>query len=146
MNEALKFADELKRLYANERKAMVDFLLALVEFDRRRLYLELGYNSLWKFCLEGLHLGEGATNLRTRAVGLLQRFPSLVEPLRDGRLTLSSLCELGKVLTAENITSTTRIKPTGREFMEAKRGSTTHPGMGGSVDVEAASIASEPMT
>ena len=103
MNEALKFADELKRLYARERTAMVDFLLALVEFDRRRLYLELGYNSLWKFCLEGLHLGEGATNLRTRAVTLLQQFPSLVEPLRDGRLTLSTLCEIGKILTRDNL-------------------------------------------
>ena len=82
---------------------MVEFLLALVEFDRRRLYLDLGYNSLWKFCLEGLHLGEGATNLRTRAVGLLQRFPSLAEPLRDGRLTLSTLCEIGKVLSEENL-------------------------------------------
>ena len=103
MNEALNCADELKRLYANERTAMVDFLLALVEFDRRRLYLELGFSSLWKFCLEGLHLGEGATNLRTRAVGLLQRFPSLEQPVRDGRLTLSTLCEIGKVLSEDNV-------------------------------------------
>ena len=104
MNEALQFADELRRLYARERTAMADFMIALVEFDRRRLYLELGYNSLWKFCLEGLLLGEGATNLRTRVVGLLQRFPALIDPLRDGRLTLSSLCEIGKVLTEQNVT------------------------------------------
>lgn len=103
MNEALKFADELRQLYARERTTMADFMIALVEFDRRRLYLELGFSSLWKFCLEGLHLGEGATNLRTRAVGLLQRFPALVDPLRDGRLTLSTLCEIGKVLTVENV-------------------------------------------
>ena len=104
MNEALEFADQLRRLYTRERMAMADFMVALVEFDRRRLYLELGFNSLWKFCLEGLHLGEGATNLRTRAVGLLRRFPRLLEPLRDGRLNLSTLCELGKVLDEQNLT------------------------------------------
>ena len=50
MNEALQFADELRRLYARERTAMADFMMALVEFDRRRFYLDLGYSSLWKFC------------------------------------------------------------------------------------------------
>ncbi len=40
--------------------------------------------------------------LRREAAGLLQRFPEIAEPLRDGRLCLTSVAELAKVLTPEN--------------------------------------------
>ena len=36
------------------------------------------------------------------AARLLQRFPDLIEPLRDGRLCLTTTAELAKVLTEEN--------------------------------------------
>jgi hypothetical protein len=92
----------LGELAGHEREVQVDFLLYLDEFDRRRAWLEAGYGSLWDYCLEVLHLREGAAGRRIAAMRVLRRFPRLSNPLRDGRLCLSNVALLGPVLTEEN--------------------------------------------
>jgi hypothetical protein len=93
----------LAELAGEEREVQVDFLLHLAEFDARRAYVEAGYSSLWSYCLEVLYLREGAAGRRIGAMRVLLRFPSLEAPLRDGRLSLSTLIVLGPVLTEENL-------------------------------------------
>src|SRR3989442_6542213 len=88
-----EFDSLLRSLRANERASQVELLLALVEFDRREIYLELGYDTLWTYCTKALHLCEGSTYRRTHAVKLLRRFPQLSAHLRDGRLNLTTLVE-----------------------------------------------------
>ena len=101
--DALQFHGELQRLTQHERTTQAEFLIWLAEFDRRDLYLALGYASLWSYCLDGLRYDEGQVNLRTRAVHLLRRFPALVEPLRDQRLSMSTIVVLGRVLDDSNV-------------------------------------------
>src|SRR5689334_5939368 len=101
--DALQFHGQLQRLTQHEQTAQAEFLIWLAEFDRRDLYLALGYASLWNYCLDGLRYDEGQVNLRTRAAHLLQRFPALVEPLRDQRLSMSTIVVLGRVLTDDNV-------------------------------------------
>ncbi len=92
-----RLADLLRR----EHAAMADFLVALAYFDRRRLWLDLGYPGL--FLHLELGLSKGAAHFRKVAIELVQRFPEVVEPLRDGRLCLSSVVELARVATRENL-------------------------------------------
>ncbi|ABS26348.1 hypothetical protein Anae109_2146 [Anaeromyxobacter sp. Fw109-5] len=66
-------------------------------------YVDAGYPSLWAYCLEVLHLREGAAGRRIQAMRVLRRFPSLEDALRDGRLSLSTVQLLGQVLTEENL-------------------------------------------
>jgi len=73
------------------------------EFDRRRAFVEAGHPSLWAYCLEVLHLREGAAGRRIQAMRVLRRFPRLEGALRDGRLCLSTIALLGQVLTEENL-------------------------------------------
>jgi hypothetical protein len=47
-------------------------------------------------------LSKGAAFYRKTAVELIQGFPEVIEPLRDGRLCLMSVAEVARVLTAEN--------------------------------------------
>jgi hypothetical protein len=94
----LRLADLLRR----ERAALAEFLVALADFDRQRLWLELGHSSLFYFLHRELGLSKGAAFYRKTAAGLIQKYPELVEPLRDGRLCLTSVVELSKVLTPEN--------------------------------------------
>jgi len=49
-----------------------------------------------------IRLSKGAAHYRKTAAGLVRRFPEIVEPLRDGRLCITSVVEVAKVLTAEN--------------------------------------------
>lgn len=96
-------SERLRALAGEERNIQADFLRHLDELDRRRGYAELGYPSLWEYCLRALHLREGAAGRRIGAMRVLRRFPTLVDALRDGRLCLSTLCVLGQVLTPANV-------------------------------------------
>ncbi len=94
---------KLQSLVGEERSILADFLLHLAELDRRRAYAELGYGSLWDYCLRALHLREGAAGRRIGAMRVLRRFPQLEAAIRDGRLCLSTLSLLGQVLTEANV-------------------------------------------
>jgi hypothetical protein len=81
---------------------MADFLIALADFDHRRGWELLGHASLFDFLIADLPLSRSAAYYRKSAAQLLQGFPEIVEPLREGRLCLSTIGELSKVLTEEN--------------------------------------------
>jgi HNH endonuclease len=93
-----RLADLLRR----EHTALAEFLLALAEFDRERRWLELGYTSLFYFLHRELGLSKGVAFYRKTAAELVQRYPEVVEPLGDGRLCLTSVVALAKVITPEN--------------------------------------------
>ncbi len=93
----------LHELAGDERNVQVDFLLHLGEFDRREGYLDAGYRSLWEYCLSALHLREGAAARRIEAMKVLRRWPALEAPLRDGRLSLTTVRQIGPLLAAENL-------------------------------------------
>jgi hypothetical protein len=69
---AREWSLRIAELLRRERESIVDVLLALAEFDR------------------------------LVATRLVERFPEVVEPLRDGRLCMSSVVELARVMTEEN--------------------------------------------
>ncbi len=102
MISAREHTVRLAQLLSRERSAMADFLVDLAAFDLARRWLELGYASLFDFLHRELGLSKGAAHYRKVGAGLVQRFPEIVEPLRDGRLCVTSLVEVAKVLTEEN--------------------------------------------
>jgi len=100
--EARRLRDAIAALLRRERAAMADFLIALSDFDQRRAWEVLGYGNLFAFLTSELGLTPAPTYWRLEAARLLQRFPELIEPLRQGRLCLTTLGELSRVLTEEN--------------------------------------------
>ena len=102
MDTARALTARLADLLVREHGALADFLLTLADFDRRRLWVELGYSGLFMFLHRELGLSKGAAYYRKVAAELIQRVPEIVEPLRDGRLCVTSIAELAKVLTPEN--------------------------------------------
>jgi hypothetical protein len=102
MNDTRELTCRLADLLRRERAALAEFLLVLADFDRERRWLELGHASLFYFLHRELGLSKGAAFYRKTAAELVQRYPEVVEPLKDGRLCLTSVVELAKVLTPEN--------------------------------------------
>jgi hypothetical protein len=102
MTNARDLTNRLAGLLRHERAAMADFLLALADFDAKRLWLELGYSGLFPFLNRELGLSKAASYFRKTAADLVQRFPEIVEPLRDGRLCMTAVVELAKVITPQN--------------------------------------------
>ncbi|HYD39765.1 MAG TPA: HNH endonuclease signature motif containing protein [Anaeromyxobacter sp.] len=93
-----RLADLLRR----ERSALADFLVALADFDRQRAWRELGYASLFDYLHRELGLAKGTAFYRKTAAELIQRFPEVIEPLREGKLCITSIVELARVMTDEN--------------------------------------------
>jgi hypothetical protein len=96
-------ARRLRELTGEERTVLVEFLLHLDEYDRRRAWAEAGYDSLWNYCLRVLHLREGPAGRRIAAMRVLRRFPALEPALRDGRLCLSTVTLIAPLLAEENL-------------------------------------------
>lgn len=81
---------------------MADFLVALADFDGQRAWRALGYASLFDYLHRELGLAKGTAFYRKTAAELIQRFPEVVEPLRRGKLCITSIVELARVMTPEN--------------------------------------------
>jgi hypothetical protein len=102
MHTARELTATLADLLRRERTALAEFLVALADFDAKRLWVDLGYTSLFHFLRAELHLSKAAAQYRKVAAELLQRVPAVIEPLRDGRLCFTTVIEAAKVLTPEN--------------------------------------------
>src|SRR5512140_1907163 len=102
LSTARRLRDALASLLRCEQSAMADFLLALADFDRRRGWEPLGHASLFGFLTRELRLSNGAAWLRLSAARLLPSFPAVEAALRQGRLCLSAVGELSRVLTPAN--------------------------------------------
>jgi hypothetical protein len=93
---------EVKRLAATERRATAALVRVLMEIDVRRLYLGEGSSSLFTYCTQVLHLAEGAAYNRIEAARAARRFPSFLDALEDGSLTLTAVRLLAPHLTSDN--------------------------------------------
>jgi hypothetical protein len=102
MHGARDFSRRIASLLAEERNSLAEFLVALADFDRQRGWAALGYATLFQYLERELTLTSSAAARRMTAAGLVQRFPAVVAPLRDGRVCMSVVYELAKALTPEN--------------------------------------------
>ena len=93
-----ELTSRLYELRGEERRLLVEFLVYLGEVDRRRLYAELGFSSLFVFLSQHLGYSSSAAYRRSTAARLVARFPVVAEYLGDGRLSLTTLVELRDVL------------------------------------------------
>jgi 5-methylcytosine-specific restriction endonuclease McrA len=102
MNQARESSRRLADLLRSERGAMTDFLLALAEFDRQRLWVQLGHACLFDFLHRELGLSRGSAHYRKVAAHLVQSYPEMVEPLREGKLCMTVVLEVARVITPDN--------------------------------------------
>ncbi len=102
MTKARELTVHLASMLRNEHGAMADFLLALADFDRQKLWRDVGHTSLFYFLRRELKLSAGAAQNRKTAAELIQKFPEVEAALRQGHLCLSTVNEVAKVLTPEN--------------------------------------------
>jgi len=92
----------LKALARNEREATAALVAHLVEVDRRDLYREEGYSSLFAYCTQVLHFSENAAYNRIEAARAVARCPVVLEWLERGDVHLTAVKLLASLLTPEN--------------------------------------------
>jgi hypothetical protein len=102
MTDARESSRRLAELLRANQGAVADFVAALAEFHREGLWAALGHASLFRFVHDELGLPNAAAYHRKVAAELTLRFPEVVEHLRDGRLCISRVVDLARVLTERN--------------------------------------------
>ena len=92
----------LSALVGRENDALSDMLAHLAELDERGLCLELGYSSLFAYCVEALGFCKSSAGRRIAAARVCRKYPDAFARVANGELKLSVLVELNKYLTSEN--------------------------------------------
>ena len=103
--ESLSAKDMDQRLLdlaCHERGIVAAFVLELAAFGARELHRELGYTSLFYYCVRQLGLPKSSAFRRSEVARLIARFPAIEVPFLGGRLSIRALLELREVLTEEN--------------------------------------------
>lgn len=97
-----RLIEAMPRLIAAECGATAVVVAALAEFDARRLWLPLGYSSLFNYCVQHLRLTEDAACSRIEAARTGRKFPLVLECLQRGELSLTAARMLAPHLTPTN--------------------------------------------
>jgi hypothetical protein len=84
------------------RRAESSLVAHIAEVDYRRLFARYACSSMFVYCTRMLHLAEGEAFRRIRVARASRRHPVLLEMLADGRLHVSGIAVLVRLLTAEN--------------------------------------------
>ena len=89
-------------LVARSNEVTAELLVYLAEVDRRGLYLREATGSMFAFCVERLHMSEGAAGKRITAARTARRFPVIFELIARGEIHLTAVTLLAPHLREEN--------------------------------------------
>jgi len=95
--EKIKDGELLKiteKLVVKEREITTRILEYLMEIDRRRLYVEVGMPSLFKYCTRVLKYSESEASCRIQAMRLMREYPEVKESIDVGDLTLTNASKI----------------------------------------------------
>jgi hypothetical protein len=81
----------LSGLVQRENDLMSDLLAHLAELDHRRLYLDLGYTSLFAYCTEALGFCKSSAGRRIAVARVCRKYPEAFGCVARGELQLSVL-------------------------------------------------------
>lgn len=93
---------ELSESTAADRRSIAAHVARLAEYDRRGLYVQAGYKSMFRYCVGRLRLSEDAACQRIRVARVARAHPAVFEALADGRLNLTTVGLVATHLTEEN--------------------------------------------
>ena len=96
MSELKKLSDQnlllkINTLVKEERKLLLEILHYLREVERRKVFADLGYDSLFKYCVWGLGYSEGQAQRRINAMRMMRDLPEVEKKIEEGRVNLSQL-------------------------------------------------------
>jgi 5-methylcytosine-specific restriction endonuclease McrA len=85
-----------------ERTATATLVAWLAEMEARTLFVAQGFSNLRDYCVHHLHMSEAAAYRRIHAARTTLRFPVVLDRLKDGSVSLTTVNLLGPAMTDEN--------------------------------------------
>ncbi len=97
----IQLLEKVKNLVQQERHIQVEFLNHLLEVDVRKLFLEIGYGSLFDYVTQELGYSESAAYRRIQAMRLLKSVPEVQHKISSGEITLTTAAQVQSFIRAE---------------------------------------------
>lgn len=92
-----------KKAAQREQAHTVHLLHHIYEVDRRKLYCDWKFTSLFDWCVRELKLCEGSAHLRITAARLLGELPEISSKIKSGELTLSNISQVNQFCRENHI-------------------------------------------
>ena len=107
-----------KNLAEEDQRISLLLVEALRECERRMLFAELGFSSLWEFAVRYLGLSEGSAQLRISAMRLARDNSQVMERLQSGALSLSNASQLYSFFQSEKKAGKTYTREVKQEMIQ----------------------------
>lgn len=92
----IELDQRIKSLAKQERELLSEILSTIKEIDRLKMYLEMGYPSLFAYLVEGVGYSEGSAQRRIDGARLLAEAPEIAEKIQSGEIKLSQISMVQK--------------------------------------------------
>ena len=93
---------QLRDLLSRENQLLAEILLHLIEVEKRRLFADYGYSSMFSYCTKGLGLTEASAHRRITSARAMLKFPELYQLLAEGKVNCTTVSLISKFLTENN--------------------------------------------
>src|SRR3954462_12555501 len=93
----------LSRIVGRRNQITAEFLAYLAELDQRQLFLDLGYHSLFDYCVKVLGLCESTAGRHIAAARVCRFYPQALDQVATGDLHASALSLMKKHLASDNV-------------------------------------------
>jgi len=93
----------LKKTRSEERALQCYCLALIAEVERRMLYAEAGYPSLFQYLVSALGYSEASSLKRIQVSRLLGRFPQIFNLLTEGKVSMTVLMKLAPHIRQSNV-------------------------------------------
>ncbi|HET6462813.1 MAG TPA: HNH endonuclease [Candidatus Krumholzibacteria bacterium] len=94
--------DGARAAVANERESTLTVLNFLIEIEKRRLYLNDGYSSIFDFCTSAWGYSSSSAWRRIQTARCIMRFPRVLGMLERNEVNLSTIAQASRVLNEDN--------------------------------------------
>lgn len=90
-----------KSLCQKEKELTAEIIRCLQRIYDEKIYLDMGYGSLFSFCVEELGQSPSAAQRKCDAVGVSQYVPDLPQKIEKGEVSLSKVAQVSKFMRQE---------------------------------------------
>ena len=89
---------QLKTLVQKERTLLNEILLHIKEIDRRKLFLKMGFPSLYEYLTKEIGYSAGAAQRRIDAARFSEKVPEVLDQIKAGSLNLSQISKVQQAI------------------------------------------------
>jgi len=96
------FLFQMETLAGVEHGATVNMLHYINDLERRKAFLELGYSSVFDFCVRKIKYSSSEAGRRIQAARCCRRYPELFALLRKREVCVGTLALIESIITDDN--------------------------------------------